>query len=353
MNDRNGDPIVVGDLYVVVGEALGEFSADRVALDTARPLVADHSSAGNPPTMAHVSTDLVPVSSLGGGGGSGHDPVTVTDSSSVNLTLTGQDVTAAAIFGTTSGTVCQGDDARLSDARTPTAHTHPSTDITGLGTAATQNTFGSGDPLGVLTAIASFSAGNHTHNGIDGAQLAQANTHQSADTDSATTAIHHTLGTGANQAAAGNHTHVTYVRLTSDFVTSSATAVDVTGLSFTPAANTTYDVRGHFLVRTATTTVGPRPGCAWPTGLTDGVASIYVTSSTTAQVMTRGNSSAAVLAPVGGLPNTTQSYPGQLEATIVAGASPSGTFNIQLASETAGTNVTMKAGSWICYRVIP
>lgn len=28
-------------------------------------------------------------------------------------------------FGTTSGSVCQGNDARLSDARTPTAHTHP------------------------------------------------------------------------------------------------------------------------------------------------------------------------------------------------------------------------------------
>ena len=37
--------------------------------------------------------------------------------------------------------------------------------------------------------------------------LSQANSHASADTDTATTAIHHTLGTGANQAAAGNHTH--------------------------------------------------------------------------------------------------------------------------------------------------
>lgn len=27
-------------------------------------------------------------------------------------------------FGTTAGTVCQGDDSRLSDARTPKAHTH-------------------------------------------------------------------------------------------------------------------------------------------------------------------------------------------------------------------------------------
>ncbi|MEE4238747.1 MAG: hypothetical protein V2I51_18655 [Anderseniella sp.] len=52
-----------------------------------------------------------------------HDPVTISDSTSIDLTLTGQQISAAAIFGTTSGTVCQGNDARLSDARTPASHT--------------------------------------------------------------------------------------------------------------------------------------------------------------------------------------------------------------------------------------
>ena len=37
-------------------------------------------------------------------------------------------------FGTTSGTVCQGNDSRLSDARTPTAHTHTISDVSGLQT---------------------------------------------------------------------------------------------------------------------------------------------------------------------------------------------------------------------------
>lgn len=40
-----------------------------------------------------------------------------------------------------------------------------------------------------------------------GAKLKQANTHEEADTDSSPQAIHHTLGTGPNQAARGNHTH--------------------------------------------------------------------------------------------------------------------------------------------------
>ncbi len=48
----------------------------------------------------------------------------------------------------------------------------------------------------------------HSHTGTtDSPKLVQANTHESPDTDSATSSLHHTLGTGANQAAAGNHTH--------------------------------------------------------------------------------------------------------------------------------------------------
>ncbi len=48
----------------------------------------------------------------------------------------------------------------------------------------------------------------HTHAGTtEGVKLAQANTHESADTDSATSSLHHTIGTSATQAAAGNHAH--------------------------------------------------------------------------------------------------------------------------------------------------
>lgn len=40
--------------------------------------------------------------------------------------------TLAADFGTTAGKVCQGNDSRLSDARTPLAHTHAIANVTGL-----------------------------------------------------------------------------------------------------------------------------------------------------------------------------------------------------------------------------
>lgn len=45
------------------------------------------------------------------------------------------DRTLSPVYGSTANTVCQGNDARLSDARTPLAHTHPTTDVTGLQTA--------------------------------------------------------------------------------------------------------------------------------------------------------------------------------------------------------------------------
>lgn len=144
----------------------------------------------------------------------------------------------------------------------------------------------------------------------------------------------------------------TYLKLSSNFVTSSATAVDITGLAFTPAANTQYEFEALLLLRTATATVGPRPGLAWPTGGTDGVADIFMPTSATAQVLVFGNINAALLAAVGGLPNTTQSWPSRVRGNFMAGASPSGTVKLQMASETGGTNVTVMAGSFIKYRSI-
>ncbi len=145
----------------------------------------------------------------------------------------------------------------------------------------------------------------------------------------------------------------TYLRLANDFVTNSASAVDVTGMAFTPTASARYEIEAMLLLRTATATVGPRPGIAWATGLTDGVAMIDTTSGATARVLANGNTNAAVIAPVGGLPNTTQSWPASIDAYVKSGASPSGNIRLQLASETAGTNVTMVAGSFLKYRTVP
>ncbi len=52
----------------------------------------------------------------------------------------------------------------------------------------------------------------------------------------------------------------TIVKLASDFTSSLAANTPVTDFFFTPAANKTYLVFGYFLLRTATATVGARPG---------------------------------------------------------------------------------------------
>jgi len=67
----------------------------------------------------------------------------------------------------------------------------------------------------------------HDHSGTtNGPKLTQANSHESPDTDSAPTSLHHTTGTGTNQAAAGDHAHA---------------APDASVVTYTPAVLTDWD----------------------------------------------------------------------------------------------------------------
>lgn len=144
----------------------------------------------------------------------------------------------------------------------------------------------------------------------------------------------------------------TYVKLGSDFVTGNTTNDNVTGFNFTPAANKTYVIEGQFFLRTATATVGARPGVSFPTGLTDSVCYVMAPNSATSFAHQNFANTTTANAASTGLTNTTNSQQGQILATLIVGASPSGNFQITLASETAATNVTMKAGSWFRYREI-
>jgi len=143
----------------------------------------------------------------------------------------------------------------------------------------------------------------------------------------------------------------TYVVLGSDFSTANTAAVNVTELAFTPSASKKYEIYGMFMLTTSNVLYGPRPGCAWPTGMTNGVVMFEMTSAAGTQVLQNGNKNAAVLCPAGGLPKIDESYPAQMNAMLVVGPSPSGNFQIQLASENSTATVTMKAGSFIKYRI--
>lgn len=91
------------------------------------------------------------------------------------------------------------------------------TPLSQRGTGGNQNHVEShvnmGDAIEALQTYATLKT--HDHSGDTGSsadrakgyKLRQENTHESADTNASTSAIHHTLGTGQFQAAPGNHTH--------------------------------------------------------------------------------------------------------------------------------------------------
>jgi hypothetical protein len=77
---------------------------------------------------------------VSGGGGGGGVPTTRRITAGTGLSGGGDlsaDRTLTALYGTSSSTAARGDDARLSDARTPLAHTHAQSEVTGLVTALT------------------------------------------------------------------------------------------------------------------------------------------------------------------------------------------------------------------------
>lgn len=103
------------------------------------------------------SIDAIMLAAIGGGGGGGDVPSSRTLTAGAGLTGGGDlsaDRTFACAFGSAAGTVCQGNDPRLSDARAPIAH-------------AASHVTGGGDVI--ANAVPSGSAGLMT--GADKAKL--------------------------------------------------------------------------------------------------------------------------------------------------------------------------------------
>lgn len=143
----------------------------------------------------------------------------------------------------------------------------------------------------------------------------------------------------------------TYAILASDFVTGSTTPSVITGLEFTPAADKTYEFEAKVMVRTATTTVGPRVGVKWGT-YSDGAVSIRCPSSGTTEVQAHDGVRDVVNLNTG-LAVTTVSYLVTVDGMVVAGATPTGSVQLRLQTETAATNVTARARSFIRWRELP
>jgi hypothetical protein len=217
-------PLLTGTEY----EATDAHNVSGVALDThnhdasyeASGAVATHAAAADPHTGYLKESDFAGVDALVG-------------------TATGL-LSGEIVVGTTPGGELGNTWASPTVDASHSGSTHAATQAAAEATASGALTThaGAADPH---TGYRLESA-DHTHatTGLQAGQLAQANTHQSPDTDSAAGSLHHTVGAGATQAAAGNHTHAsqmtdaTTVKKTDGaFTTTSTTFVDVTGLSIT------------------------------------------------------------------------------------------------------------------------
>lgn len=153
--------------------------------------------------------------------------------------------------------------------------------------------------------------------------------------------------------ASGGSDPWTYVKLANDFNHNATSNANVTGLAFTPAANKRYEIELRLLVRTSTTTTGPRPGIAWPSGLLDGASEMTVPNSNTVLAFQARGALTTANAAGTGLPTIVDSYLAIGTALMFTGASPSGNFQVTLASEIASSQVTMRVGSFLRYREIP
>lgn len=136
--------------------------------------------------------------------------------------------------------------------------------------------------------------------------------------------------------------------LQNDFTTNSASN-QATNLVFTPGAGLLLLVEAHLLLRTATANIGARPGFSWPAGGTiDAGGFMMAPNSATAFAFRSWGPQNTQNAASTGLPDNTGSHYAYGRAFIYGAVS--GTFGVTLAAETAGTNVTLKAGSILRYQ---
>jgi hypothetical protein len=115
----------------------------------------------------------------GGGGAEGPegppgDPgapgavISIGDTSSITLGITLGELTASAVFGSSAGTITEGNDSRLSDTRVPSAHSHAESDVTSLvsdlaGKAATSHSHAEADVTSLVADLAGKAAASHSH----------------------------------------------------------------------------------------------------------------------------------------------------------------------------------------------
>ena len=140
---QSEDIDTLAELNAIVGDATLDSSSD------ARTPTAHTHTASD--IDAEASVDGYVLTSDGAGnaaweastGGSGHDPVTVTDSAEIDFTLVGQDITASLIASSIDETKLDAStnaSLDLADSASQPGHTHTASDVTDFDTEVSNNT---------------------------------------------------------------------------------------------------------------------------------------------------------------------------------------------------------------------
>lgn len=221
---------------------------------------------------------------------------------------------------------------------------------------------------------ASYAPISHSHSianvtglqaALDGKQVAGSYAAASHNHDASYAATGHTHG-NASQSVAGfmsaaDKTKLdgvggdawTRVGLASDFTNNTVTFNTITGFSYTPPANNNFVIECELLLQTTATATLPRIGVNVGAGQSYGSVEMSYQATATGNVFANGQfttSQVNVQMPAGTAPATTP-YSAYVLVKGRSGASP-GAIAIQLASETAATTVTVKAGSEFRRRTI-
>jgi hypothetical protein len=133
------------------------------------------SDARTPLAHTHAIADVTSLqTTLDGKASTSHTHGNITNAGAIGstaniplITTTGGVITAGS-FGSAANTFCQGNDSRLSDARTPLAHTHAIADVTNLqttldGKASTSHTHAITDVTNLQTTLNGKASTSHTH----------------------------------------------------------------------------------------------------------------------------------------------------------------------------------------------
>jgi hypothetical protein len=213
--------------------------------------------------------------------------------------------------GTTAGTVATGD------------HTHDASAIT----------------AGTLDAARLPTPGTTTLGGVKRNAGSAGQFVNGIDTDGGLLYGTPTGGTGAN-----------YVELTGDFSTSDNTTLqDITGLSFSMAANTAYLIQAYLIYTTTASATGSELGATGPASPTRVNLRGFIANTATAESSGVATAYGSIIANNSG---SSSDRPSRVIGFIRNGAN-SGTFQLQTKVETgiSGT-VTIKTGSVLTYQVI-